>query len=120
MQIQNKFRYLPQQTTETMTTKTLSLRQKINRFTKTMNELGAVDFYIGKYDHKSYLTRFHTNIWYDEKNVSLIKKWICSKQEYLKREGIGVCDYRYLDKENNLLYDLYYHNGYMFLSIELL
>ena len=99
----------------------LSIKQKINRFTKEVKALGATDFYIKPVVPGSdkYLRKFWVSTSYDAKDLAAVRKWIMSHPEATKNVGIGAENYSYVDKQNKLSYSTYFANdGYHYLSIE--
>jgi hypothetical protein len=86
-----------------------------------MNSLGAVDFFITPSikGGNEYLRKFYLNIGTDENHLRILKNWIVSQSKFQKSEGIGVCHYGYYDVETNLMYCIYQHAGYIYLSVTL-
>lgn len=98
----------------------LSIKQKINRFTKEVKALGAPNFYINPAVKGSdkYLRKFYVNTTDGEKDWAAVRKWIMSHPEANKSVGIGVDNYSYMDNQNRLSYSGYSNGGYYYLSIE--
>ena len=98
----------------------LSIRQKINRFTKEVKALGAPNFYINPTVKGSdkYLRKFYVNTTDGEKDWAAVRKWIMSHPEAHKKVGVGVDNYSYMDNQNRLSYSGYSNGGYYYLSIE--
>jgi hypothetical protein len=98
----------------------ISIRQKINKFVKEIQALGAPEFYINPIVKGSnkYLRKFSLNTTNGEMDWAAVIKWIMSHPEAHKSVGIGVDNYSYMDNQNKLSYRGYSHNGYYYLSIE--